>query len=97
MPVNAATLTFAFSARKGAGMTYAAGKSSEILLEAGVQVVVLDTVGNWYGLRLAADGKGNGFDVPMFGGYVEPYRSRRKPANSLRASPSTRGAALFSI
>lgn len=68
LPIDAATQTFAFIARKGAGKTYAAGKLTELLLQAGVQVVVLDTVGNWYGLRLAADGKGKGFDVPVFGG-----------------------------
>ena len=68
LPVDAATQTFAFIARKGAGKTYAAGKLVELLLGADVQVVVLDNVGNWYGLRLSADGKGKGFDVPVFGG-----------------------------
>lgn len=46
LPLDAATQTFAFIARKGAGKTYAAGKLVELLLDAGVQVVVLDTVGN---------------------------------------------------
>lgn len=68
LPLDAATQTFAFIARKRAGKTYAAGKLTELLLDAGVQVVVLDTVGNWYGLRIAADGKGKGFDIPVFGG-----------------------------
>ncbi|MEW6307272.1 MAG: DUF87 domain-containing protein [Verrucomicrobiota bacterium] len=68
IPIDAATQTFAFIARKGAGKTYAAGKLAEELLGAGVQVVVLDTVGNWYGLRIAADGKGDGFDIPVLGG-----------------------------
>jgi len=68
LPVDAATQTFAFVARKGAGKTYAAGKLNELLLDAGVQCVILDTVGNWYGLRIAADGKGKGFDIPVLGG-----------------------------
>jgi DNA helicase HerA-like ATPase len=68
LPIDAATQTFAFIARKGAGKTYAAGKLVEQLLTESVQVCVLDTVGNWYGLRLAADGKSAGFDVPVFGG-----------------------------
>ena len=68
LPLDAATQTFAFIARKGAGKTYTAGKMVELLLEAGVQVVVLDTVGNWYGLRLGADGKSKGFDIPVLGG-----------------------------
>lgn len=46
LPIDAATQTFAFIARKGAGKTYAAGKLVELLMDAGVQVVVLDTVGN---------------------------------------------------
>lgn len=68
LPIDAATQTFAFIARKRAGKTYAAGKLTELLLEAGVQVVILDTVGNWYGLRISADGKGKGFDIPVLGG-----------------------------
>jgi hypothetical protein len=68
LPLDAATQTFAFIARKGAGKTYAAGKLVELLIHAHVQVVVLDTVGNWYGLRLAADGKHPGLDVPVLGG-----------------------------
>ena len=68
LPIDAATQTFAFIARKGAGKTYTAGKLVELLLEAHVQVVVLDTVGNWYGLRLGADGKSAGFSVPVLGG-----------------------------
>lgn len=68
LPIDAATQTFAFIARKGAGKTYAAGKTVEELLYAGVQVVILDAVGNWYGLRISADGKSSGFDIPVIGG-----------------------------
>lgn len=68
LPLDAATQTFAFIARKGAGKTYAAGKLTELLMDSGVQCVILDTVGNWYGLRLGADGKSKGFDVPVLGG-----------------------------
>lgn len=68
LPLDAATQTFAFLARKRAGKTYAAGKLCELLMDAGVQVVILDTVGNWYGLRLAANGKDTGFDIPVIGG-----------------------------
>lgn len=67
LPVDAATQTFAFIARKGAGKTYAAGKLTEQMLDKKVQVVVLDAVGNWYGLRIAADG-GAGYDIPVVGG-----------------------------
>lgn len=67
-PLDAATQTFAFIGRKGSGKTYGAGKLTELLIGAGVQVAILDTVGNWYGLRLAADGKSPGIDIPILGG-----------------------------
>lgn len=68
LPIDAATQTFAFIARKGAGKTYAAGKLAECLIDADVQVVVLDSVGNWWGLRLSADGKEAAYDIPVIGG-----------------------------
>jgi hypothetical protein len=68
LPIDAATQTFAFIARKGAGKTYAAGKLAECLMDAAVQVVVLDAVGNWWGLRLLADGKTPAYDIPVIGG-----------------------------
>jgi uncharacterized protein len=68
LPIDAATETFAFIARRGAGKTYAAGKLVEGFAGAGVQFVVLDSVGNWFGLRIAADGKGRGIDVALLGG-----------------------------
>lgn len=68
LPLDAATQTFAFIARKGAGKTYACGKLVEQLLGAKVQCIVLDLVGNWWGLRLSSDGKGKGFDIPVLGG-----------------------------
>jgi DNA helicase HerA-like ATPase len=69
LPIDAATQTFAFIGRKGSGKTYAAGKLVEELIDAKVQCVILDTVGNWYGLRLAADGKKpSGLEIPLLGG-----------------------------
>lgn len=68
LPINAVTQTFAFLARRGAGKTYAASKLCEEMLKANAQVVVLDPVGNWYGLRLGADGKSKGLSIPVFGG-----------------------------
>lgn len=68
LPLNAVTQTFAFLARRGAGKTYGASKLAEQMLEHEAQIVVLDPVGSWWGLRLAADGKGKGFDIPVLGG-----------------------------
>lgn len=68
LPIDAATQTFAFIGRKRSGKTYGAGKLAELLIDAGVQVAVLDTVGNWYGLRLGASEKLPGIDIPILGG-----------------------------
>lgn len=68
LPANAATQTFAFIARRGAGKTYNAGVLVESLLMGQAQVVVVDCVGVWWGLRAASDGKGPGIPVAIFGG-----------------------------
>jgi uncharacterized protein len=68
LPDTAATQTFAFLARRGAGKTYAAGKLVEELLRISAPAIVLDPVGTWYGLRIAANGKGAGLSIPVFGG-----------------------------
>lgn len=47
-PIDAATQTFAFIGRKGYGKTYGSGKLVELLIENKYQVVILDTVGNWF-------------------------------------------------
>jgi uncharacterized protein len=68
LPDDGATQTYAFIARKGGGKTYAAGKLVEELLALRVPVVILDPVGNWYGLQIGRDGKSPGFAIPVFGG-----------------------------
>jgi uncharacterized protein len=69
LPAAAVTQKFACLGISGSGKTYGAGKFTETLLDAGAQVVVVDTIGNWgQGLRLAADGKKPGIPVPILGG-----------------------------
>ena len=68
LPLNAVTQKFAFLGRTGSGKTYAASKLAEEMLAAKAQVVVLDAVGVWYGLRIAADGVSPGISIPVFGG-----------------------------
>jgi len=68
LPLSAVTQVLAFMGKRGAGKTYAAGKFVEGLVGARAQVVVVDPVGNWWGLRLAADGKAPGLSIPVFGG-----------------------------
>jgi hypothetical protein len=66
LPLAAVTEKLAFLGRTGSGKTYAAMKLAEEMLRAGAQVVALDAVGKWYGLRVA--GAGPGFEIPVFGG-----------------------------
>jgi hypothetical protein len=68
LPNDAVTQTFACIGRKGAGKTYLASMLAEQMLDLGAQVVILDPVGNWYGLRVAADGKGKGKAIFIAGG-----------------------------
>lgn len=68
LPVDAVSETFAFLAKRGAGKTYAAGVLAEEMLDAGAQIIVLDPVGKWWGLRLDAKGKSKAHTLPIFGG-----------------------------
>lgn len=66
---DAITQTWAFLGLKGFGKTYAAGKLCEEILKIKGQIVVLDPVGNWYGLRLNSSGKNpSRFKIPILGG-----------------------------
>ena len=68
LPSDAVARVMAFLGIRGSGKTYGAGKFVEGLLELGGQVVILDPVGTWWGLRLGANGRAPGFDIPVFGG-----------------------------
>lgn len=68
LPADTATQAIAFLGRRGSGKSYAASKLAEEMLDAGIQTLVLDPVGVWWGLRLMADGKSPGYPVPVFGG-----------------------------
>lgn len=66
VPLDAVVEKLAWMGRTGSGKTYAAKGYVEALLLARAQVLVLDPVGVWYGLRVP--GAGAGFAVPVFGG-----------------------------
>lgn len=68
LPVDAVTQRLAFLGRTGSGKTYAAQRAAEEMIRANGQVVILDPVGVWYSLRIAADGKSPGIPIPVFGG-----------------------------
>lgn len=68
LPTDAVTQTFAMIGRKGAGKTYLASMVAEQMLDNHAQTIVLDCVGVWWGLRVAADGKSKGKDIFVIGG-----------------------------
>jgi uncharacterized protein len=68
LPASAVTEVLAWLGRRGFGKTYGATKMAEEMIAAKAQVIALDPVGVWWGLRLASDGKSKGFDIPIFGG-----------------------------
>lgn len=68
LPIDAVTQTLAAIGRKGAGKTYLATLIAEQMLDAHAQVVVIDPVGNWWGLRVGADGRSKGKEIFVIGG-----------------------------
>ncbi len=68
LPVEAVTETIAILAKRGAGKSYTASVFVEEMLSARLQVVVVDPMGHWWGLRSSADGKGVGYAIAVLGG-----------------------------
>jgi hypothetical protein len=68
LPVDAVTQTVAILARKRSGKSYTARRLAEQLYRAGLQIVVVDPKGDWWGMRSSADGKGPGLSVIILGG-----------------------------
>lgn len=68
LPLNAVTQKLAMLGRTGSGKSYAATKLAEQMHDAGAQIVALDPVGMWWGLRLAGNGRDAGIAIPVFGG-----------------------------
>lgn len=66
--LDVVTQTLAAIGRKGAGKTYLATAIAEQLLDAGAQVIAIDVVGNWWGLRVGADGRSPGKEIFVIGG-----------------------------
>lgn len=63
------TEVYFFGGKRGSGKTYAAGKLVEELWRRGLPVIVIDVVGNWWGLRVGADGDPRkGLKIPVIGG-----------------------------
>jgi hypothetical protein len=68
LPAEAVTSTMAILAKKGAGKTYTGSVIAEEMLDNGIQVVIIDATGAWYGLKSSADGHGPGYPVAILGG-----------------------------
>lgn len=68
VPVDLVTQTVAVVGMRGAGKTNTGVVGAEGLLAAGQQVVIIDPLDVWWGLRSSADGKADGFPVVVIGG-----------------------------
>jgi hypothetical protein len=69
LPVSALDQRLAVVGTSGSGKTYATKGLVERLMQAGARVCVVDPLGVWWGLRLAADGTTPAlFPVVVFGG-----------------------------
>lgn len=68
LPDDVVTKKLAMLGTTGSGKSYAATKLAEELFGIAAQVVAVDPVGIWYGLRLSASGKSPGLPFTIFGG-----------------------------
>jgi hypothetical protein len=68
LPIDVAGEAIAILAKRGAGKTNTATVLVEEMVTAGVQTVILDPVGAWWGIRSDADGDGPGLEIPILGG-----------------------------
>lgn len=67
-PIDAVTETFWWCGKRGSGKTHDCSVFVEELLRVGAQVVVIDPMRAWWGLRSSVDGRSAGFPIPIFGG-----------------------------
>lgn len=68
LPEDVATQRLAFLGVSGSGKTYGAGRLAEELHRTKNQFAIIDTVGNWWGLRVGRDGASPGLSIPILGG-----------------------------
>lgn len=68
LPREAATWVISYLAKRGAGKTYNSSVQAEEMLKQAIPIVVIDGMGIWWGLRVKADGKGEGYPLVVFGG-----------------------------
>lgn len=89
-----ATSVWAALGIRGSGKSNLAAVAAEGILDAGIPVVVIDSVGPWFSLRLGPDGKtASRFKIPVLGGVhgdiALPPGAGRQVAEALAASASS--------
>lgn len=60
--------SLALLGKRGAGKSFATRVLAEELFDAGVQLIMVDPMGVFWGLRSSADGNHDGLPIPVFGG-----------------------------
>lgn len=68
LPIDLVTQAIAVLGRRGSGKTNTATKIVEGLLKAKQQVVIIDPIGVWWGLKSNKSGKRAGHSIVVFGG-----------------------------
>lgn len=68
LPIDVVTETLAILGLRGSGKTNTATVIAEGLLTLGQQVVIIDPVDAWHGIKSSADGASEGFPVVVLGG-----------------------------
>jgi uncharacterized protein len=66
LPEEAITQTFAILGIRGSGKTNTGVVLAEELLKRKHQIVVIDPVDVWWGLKSSKDGKAAGFGIPVW-------------------------------
>lgn len=92
LPAEAYESDIAILGRKGRGKSFTAKGIAETLLERHNRLMVIDPLGIWWGLRVASDGKGKGYDVAIFGGEhgdIELHVDMARPLAQLFARQNT--------
>jgi len=68
VPADIVTKAVGVMGVRGSGKSYTDTRLFELLHAEGAQQIAIDPTGVWWGLRLAANGKDAGLDVPVLGG-----------------------------
>lgn len=68
LPLEVVTQSLGILAKRRAGKSYTGRRFSEQFFKAGLQIVIVDPKGDWWGIRSSADGKSPGLPIVILGG-----------------------------